>query len=160
MSHPWKNTRIGNLEVLSLDDYIDKYCENGHKIHSAQRDTLGSVNGQNEFQDLVLPAKSLRKIVEEAEETPDWILKDLLKAGELTLLDGLAKLSGKTTFVMHGLKAIRDGEPFLGEATKRARILYLCEQGNNFKEAITDAGLNLDDEGFKVVQWRDVRDID
>jgi len=159
MDHPWKNTRLGNLEVLSLDDYIEKYSTNGHKIHSAQRDTTGSVVGQNEFLEVTLPAKTLRDIVQEAEETPDWILQDILKAGELTLLDGRAKLSGKTTLVMHGLKAVREGEPFLGDMTRRARILYLCEQGNNFKEAIEDAELDLDDYGFKVVQWRDTHDI-
>src|SRR5215203_7116066 len=159
MDHPWKNTRLGNLEVLSLDDYIEKYSRNGHAIHSAQRDTTGSVVGQNEFLEVPLPAKTLRDIVQEAEETPDWILQDILKAGELTLLDGRAKLSGKTTLVMHGLKAVRQGEPFLGDMTRRARILYLCEQGNNFKEAIEDAELDLDDYGFKVVQWRDTHDI-
>jgi hypothetical protein len=70
---------------------------------------------------------------------------------------GLAKYSGKTTLVMHMLKAVRTGDPFLGEPTKEARILYLTEQGNNFKEAIESAGLDLDDEGFVVVQHRDVR---
>ena len=146
---PWKHTRIGNLEDLSPEEYQRKYCGNGHKTLSDQRDTRGSVIGQKEPGGLILHVKSLRDIVEEAEESPDWIIKDILKAGELTLLDGMAKLSGKTTFVMLSLKAIRDGEPFLGDATKRARILYLCEQGNNFKEAIEDAGLNLDDEGFQ-----------
>jgi DNA polymerase I len=157
---PWKHTRIANLEDLSPEEYQTKYCGNGHKTLSDQRDSRGSILGQKETDGLILPVKSLRDIVEEAEESPDWIIKDILKAGELTLLDGMAKLSGKTTFVMHSLKAIRDGEPFLGDATKRARILYLCEQGNNFKEAIEDAGLNIDDEGFKVVQWRDVTDVD
>jgi hypothetical protein len=157
---PWKHTRIGNLEDLSPKEYQTKYCENGHKTLSDQRDNRGSTVGQKETRGLILPVKSLRDIVEEAEESPDWIIKDILKAGELTLLDGMAKLSGKTTFVMHSLKAIRDGEPFLGDATKKARILYLCEQGNNFKEAIEDAELNIDDEGFKVVQWRDVTDVD
>jgi DNA polymerase-1 len=109
--------------------------------------------GENEF----LPVKSLREIVAEAEEDPDWIVKDLLKKGELTDLSGLAKYSGKTTLVMHMLKAVRSGDPFLGEPTRQAKVLYLTEQGNNFKEAIEDATLDLDDDGFAVVQHRDVR---
>ena len=55
--------------------------------------------------------------------TPDFIIKNLLKKGELTDLSGLAKYSGKTTLVMHALKAVRTGEVFLGEPTKEARIL-------------------------------------
>jgi putative DNA primase/helicase len=104
-----------------------------------------------------LPVKSLREVVAEAEETPDFIVKALLKKGELTDLSGLAKYSGKTTLVMHMLKAVRTGDLFVGEPTKEARILYLTEQGNNFKEAIENAALDLDDDGFVVVQHRDVR---
>src|SRR5215218_801050 len=115
--------------------------------------TKESEFGEKEF----LPVKSLREIVAEAEETPDFIVKDLLKEGELADLSGLAKYSGKTTLVMHVLKAVRTGDLFLGEPTKEARILYLTEQGNNFKEAIENAGLGLDDDGFVVVQHRDVR---
>ena len=104
-----------------------------------------------------LPVKSLREVVAEAEENPKFIVKDLLKKGELTDLSGLAKYSGKTTLVMHLLKAVRSGDPFLGEPTKQASVLYLTEQGNNFKEAIEEASLDLDDDGFVVVQHRDVR---
>jgi hypothetical protein len=116
--------------------------------------TKGSEFGEDEF----LPVKSLREVVAEAEEAPDWIVKDLLKKGELTDLSGLAKYSGKTTLVMHMLKGVRAGDLFLGESTKQARVLYLSEQGNNFKEAVEDAGFDLDDDGFAVVQHRDVRD--
>lgn len=104
-----------------------------------------------------LPVRSLREIVSSAEETPDWIVKGLLKEGELTDFAGLAKFSGKTTFAMHALKAMRTGDLFLGEPVKEARVLYLSEQGNNFGQAIEDAGLGLDDDGFAVVQHRDVR---
>src|SRR5215211_1738313 len=115
--------------------------------------TIESEFGEKEF----LPVKSLREVVAEAEETTDFIVKNLLKKGELTDLSGLAKYSGNTTFIMHALKAVRDGDLFLGEPTKEARILYLTEQGNNFKEAIENAALDLDDDGFVVVQHRDVR---
>jgi len=115
--------------------------------------TIESGFGEKEL----LPVKSLREVVAEAEETPDFIVKGLLKKGELTDLSGLAKYSGKTTLVMHMLKAVRIGDPFLGEPVKEARILYLTEQGNNFKEAIENAALDLDDDGFVVVQHRDVR---
>ena len=74
---PWKHTRIGNLEDLSPEDHQTKYCENGHKILSDQRDTRGSIVGQKEMGGLNLPVKSLRDIVEEAEESPDWIIKDI-----------------------------------------------------------------------------------
>ena len=116
--------------------------------------TKESEFGENEY----LPVKSLREVVAEAEEAPDFIVKDLLKRGELTDLSGLAKYSGKTTLVMHLLKAVRTRDQFLGEPTKQASVLYLTEQGNNFREAIQNASLDLDDDGFVVVQHRDVRD--
>ncbi len=103
-----------------------------------------------------LPVKSLREIVEEAEEVPDFTVKGLVKKGELTVLAGLAKFAGKTTLVMFMLKAVRAEDPFLDEPTKKAGILYCTEQGNNFKEAIEQADLDLDDEGFRVIQHRDV----
>jgi hypothetical protein len=115
--------------------------------------TIESGFGENES----LPVKSLREVIAEAEEAPEFIVNNLLKKGELTDLSGLAKYSGKTTLVMHMLKAVRAGDLFLGEPTKVARILYLTEQGNNFKEVIEHAGLDLDDDGFVVVQHRDVR---
>jgi DNA polymerase-1 len=115
--------------------------------------TKGSEFGEKEL----LPVKSLREVVTEAEVTPDFIIKDLLKKGELTDLSGLAKYSGKTTLILHALKAVRAGDLFLGEPTKEARILYITEQANNFKEAIVKAALDLDDDGFMVVQHRDVR---
>jgi DNA polymerase-1 len=115
--------------------------------------TIESEFGEKKF----LPVKTLREVVAEAEETPEFIVKDVLKKGELTDLSGLAKYSGKTTLVMHMLEAVRAGDLFLGEPTKKARILYLTEQGNNFKEAIEKAALDLDDDGFVVVQHRDVR---
>jgi hypothetical protein len=48
--------------------------------------TKESEFGENEF----LPVKSLREVVAEAEETPEFIVKNLLKKGELTDLSGLA----------------------------------------------------------------------
>jgi hypothetical protein len=109
--------------------------------------------GEKEF----LPVKLLREVVAEAEEVPDFMVNNLLKKGELTDLSGLAKYSGKTTLIMHALKSVRTRDVFLGEPTKEARILYLTEQGNNFREAIENAGLDLDDDGFVVIQHRDVR---
>jgi len=53
---------------------------------------------------------------------------------------------------------VRVGDLFLGEPTKQGRVLYLSEQGNNFKEAIEGASLDPDDDGFVVVQHRDIRD--
>lgn len=155
-----KILEIPNLpEKGDLTDWIDAGGSRGEfdrLVSETPRFVLPAIEqefGENVF----LPVKSLRDVVAEAEEVPDFIVKDLLRKGELTDLSGLAKYSGKTTFAMHAFKAVRAGDLFLGEPTKRARILYLTEQGNNFKEAIENAGLDLDDDGFVVVQHRDVR---
>jgi hypothetical protein len=151
----WKKSLIGNLKVYTPEEF--RNTRNGHEMLS---DHIGDTRWSESILGGSLPSKSLRQILTEAGEKVNWVVSDLLVEGEHTLLDGLAKFSGKTTLVMHLLAAVRAGEPFLGEPTRKLRVLYLTEQGNTFREAILDAGLDPDDDGFQVVQWRDVSDID
>ena len=105
----------------------------------------------------VLPTISLRELTQEAEAKDEYFAYPLLKRGELTLLVGEAKFSGKTTLMFCALKTVLEREPFLGEETKFAKILYLSEQGNNLSRAVESSKINTDDEeSFRVVQFKDV----
>ena len=108
--------------------------------------------GQNEL----LPLKTPKDIIEAAKDSTDWIVEGLLGPGEITDLAGKAKLSGKTTFITHMLNAVIKGEQFIGLATRKAKVLYLTEQGNNFANALKKSGLANARDGLRIVQYRDL----
>src|SRR5215210_3349917 len=47
------------------------------------------------------------------DNSQEWLCPLFMKAGEITLIGGEAKKSGKTTLLMHVLKAVHDGVPFM-----------------------------------------------
>src|SRR5215203_729017 len=113
--------------------------------------------GPRGFEENLLPTVSLKEVTEEAKETSEYYAYPLFRAGELTLLVGEAKFSGKTTLAFSALKTVLEGEPFLGEETKFTKVLYLSEQGNNLSRAVGTSKINLNDEdSFRVVRFRDV----
>jgi len=60
----------------------------------------------------------------------------------LTGLDGIQKLSGKTTLLLAGIKAMLDGKDFLGRPTKKVRVLLVSEQNpGTLNPQLNDAGL-------------------
>lgn len=113
---------------------------------------IGSGFGQNEL----LPLKTPRDVVNAAKDSTDWIVEGLLAPGEITDLAGTAKLSGKTTFVTHMLASVVRGEKFMGFATRKAKVLYLTEQGNNFANALKKSSLVEAGEALRIVQYRDL----
>jgi DNA polymerase I-like protein with 3'-5' exonuclease and polymerase domains len=84
-----------------------------------------------------------------------WICPMFMRAGEITLLAGASKRSGKTTLIMHMLKAIQAGEEFMGMGTVPTGALVLTEQGNNILEATTKAGIK-DDDRILITPYKDV----
>lgn len=63
---------------------------------------------------------------------------------------------GKTTFACCGISAAARGDTHAGLETSPAKYLYLTEQGNNFSEAIEDAGLMEHPDAMRIVQYKDV----
>ena len=116
---------------------------------------IGEGFGPNES----LPVKTVAEVMAESGDGPDWAVESLLAKGNVTDLSGEAKFGGKTTFAMHMMACVRRGEPFLGLLTTKATVLYMTEQGNNFVEALRKARLHRDNEGFFVVQHKDVRGV-
>ena len=60
-------------------------------------------------------------------ERPDWRVTGLVAAGALTELDASVK-AGKTTLVLHLLRASLSGTDFLGLATSYSPVLFLTEE--------------------------------
>src|SRR5215203_249748 len=105
----------------------------------------------------LLPTVSLKDITEEAAENQDFFVYPLFRKGTLVLFVGAPKLSGKTTLLFCAMKAMFDGEPFLGDPTHKAKVLYLSEQGNDLVRAMQTSGIDIEDaESIQVVQYRDI----
>jgi AAA domain-containing protein/bifunctional DNA primase/polymerase-like protein len=75
--------------------------------------------------------------------SPDWLVRlGLAAIGSITEIDGKIKAAGKTTLILWMVRAVLDGAAFLGEPTRRARVLYVTEQSRQtFMDSLRLAGL-------------------
>jgi hypothetical protein len=131
---------------------------NGHgRGLEAVSDYPNTVQGEFGENKSTLPLKTVAEIISEAGEGPPWLIDDLVARGGLTDCAGLAKKGGKTTFWLHGIGASARGEDHAGFATAPGtRYIYLTEQGNNFADALREAGLEECPENIRIVQFKDV----
>jgi len=84
---------------------------------------------------------SLAELGESTLSDPDWIVHGLVAPGLLTSLTAAHK-TGKTAFILSLCKAVSEGTPFLGLATRRARVIYLSEEAKqSFRRATERASL-------------------
>ena len=84
----------------------------------------------------------------------EWILRPYIAAGAITEISGKAKAAGKSTLLLHMVRAILDGAPFLEGTTTKGPVLYLTEEGTaTLKPALERVGLLRDD--LYILQWRD-----
>ena len=91
-----------------------------------------------------------------------WIVDKLVPGGgSLIQITGAPKGSGKTTFVLAALAAVREGDDFLGGPTISTPIVFLSEQsrGNFEAEYLGPAGL-MGDDGFHVLYRWETRHFD
>jgi DNA polymerase I-like protein with 3'-5' exonuclease and polymerase domains len=91
----------------------------------------------------------------EAEDRDGWLCPLFLRIGDITILAGEAKRSGKTTLYLHMLKCVHDGKPFMGMPTRKSGALVLTEQGTNILEAAHKAGIGENDEIYFAL-YRDL----
>jgi hypothetical protein len=84
---------------------------------------------------------------------PDWILCPGFSAiGAITEIDGKIKAAGKTTLILHAIRAILEGGDFLGQPTRRVKVVYITEQSRQtFMDALRMAGLAGRGEEFRIL---------
>jgi hypothetical protein len=91
-----------------------------------------------------------------ATEVP-WIAPPWVASGCITLLDGKVKAAGKTTFTAALVRAVLDGDEFLGQLTKRTPVVWLTEQSpTSFGQVLRRAGLEQRHD-LLVLSWHDTR---
>lgn len=67
---------------------------------------------------------SLAELIQEPQESEDWIIEELLAAG-LHLLVGAPKIGKSWMSLAMGI-SVAQGDPFLGFATRKGDVLYLA----------------------------------
>ena len=107
-----------------------------------------SVNGRFRF-------VSARELVTDEPPDVEYPIRALGAAcGSICEIDGKPKASGKTTFLMHALRAMLDGVEFLGQTTIRGPAALLTEQSRP-SIAPTLRAHGLDRDELRVLTWPD-----
>lgn len=85
--------------------------------------------------------RSTKELFAAGDPKVEWLVPRFLPAESLISFQGRAK-SGKSTFIFHMLKALTQGESFLGSKLEPIKVVYLSEQSRPaFKQQLHDAGL-------------------
>jgi AAA domain-containing protein len=86
-------------------------------------------------------------------EPLEYVARLIAARGMLTLVDGAPKTAGKTNLILHGIRAVRQQEPFLAHATKQVSVLLVTEENaRTITLALERVGL-LATDGFYIVPW-------
>jgi AAA domain len=89
-----------------------------------------------------LPFMTAAELAASTPEHIEWVVRPWIASGAVTMVIGKVKAAGKTTLLTLMARAAIKGEPFMGELTKKTRVVYLCEQPTvSFKQALKRAGL-------------------
>jgi len=106
-----------------------------------------------------LPFKTGREIADSTPVVTEWLAYPWFPRGVLIEVSGKIKIAGKTTWIAHAAGKILDGAAFMGESTKKTKVLYLTEQPpNSFRRVLRDANLERDD--IKVLYWHEARSME
>lgn len=87
------------------------------------------------------------QVAERTPETVTWIAPPFVAAGAITEMSGKIKLAGKTTLATHLVRAVLEGDDFLGQQTTKSPVVYLTEQSaGTFRVALERANLLSQEE--------------
>ena len=146
--------------IYPMDDVINMKTGEFAPKKGLTPSSSSSSHPTYEHDDDDLPALTIEEFLTESPSSYDWVVEGLVGKGAISKLAGQAKYSGKTTLLSHMASNVLEGTPFLGRATTQSKILYLTEQGRNFREALANAGLDdLSVQGFHIVPIDRVFDL-
>ena len=76
----------------------------------------------------------------------EWLLRPLFAPGAVTMVTGVPKDAGKTTFLLHAANALVRGESFLDEPGRDPRgVVYVSEETKTIRRAADRVGLPRSD---------------
>jgi hypothetical protein len=143
-----------SLEPDDIDEWLRSVSHEGvlpgletPEIHSSEGDVPAKEGNGLRF-------RSAREICASVSEQIAFAAP-YLAFGAITELDGKPKAAGKTTFVLAMIRAMLDGEPFLGHPTVPGPAVMLTEQPPaSLRAALVRAGLD-DRDDFLLLSWAD-----
>ena len=113
--------------------------------------------GGGETAGRIVPYRTPLEIAASTSEHPDWLIRGYVALGAITELDGKIKSSGKTTLILDAIRAILDGDAWLGQPTMTTKVTYLSEQTPGpFREALARANLLGRGSELRIVFRADV----
>jgi len=121
-----------------------------HVLLDSACETLSALRGaRSKKSDLVV--YTAPQVIGLSEQATEYVVYPLAVRGMLALVDGHAKLAGKTTLVMSGVRAELRNDIFLNRATKRVPVLLVSEENpRTLRLALERAGL-AEERDFHVV---------
>jgi RecA-family ATPase len=158
--HDYRQHTIDRAVSGLSETYSRPNCRAGAK----GTDTLNNEEDIHSFdpksvvsnESISLPFRSAKQIAEEVPAETPWTVKPWFAEQTITEVSGQIKRSGKTTFLAACARKVVAGEKFLGQSTKRTKVLYLTEQGpTSFRRVIKGARLE-DQEDFQALYLQDV----
>lgn len=125
------------------------------KAHATENDSAAPREGVPA--ETILPFRTAAEVAALGSVAVPWIASPWVASGCITLLDGKVKAAGKTTFTGALVRAVLDGDEFLGWHTKPTRVVWLTEQSpTSFQQVLRRAGLEQR-EDLLVLSWHDTR---
>ena len=89
----------------------------------------------------------------------DHLAYPVATRGLLTVVDGMVKLSGKTTLCLAAASAALKGQTFLGHATQRVRVLLVSEENpRTLNLALQRSGLTVETD-FYILPWPSIAGV-
>ena len=103
-----------------------------------------------------LPFQTARELANDTHSKMEWMVKGLAGQGLITEVDGKIKAAGKTTWLSHMVRAMREGKPFMDLATTKTKVVWLTEQtAQTFRTVLEKSGLT-DWNDLHILRWHDV----
>ena len=95
--------------------------------------------------------------MEAAPEGPEWVARPWVAVTAVTEVAGKAKAAGKTTWLIHLIRSVLNGEPFLDQPTMQTPVVYLTEEKpGTLTEALKRAGLAERDD-LHFLMWHETK---
>ena len=108
------------IEIVAATPMFDTAEQPPDPFRSHSRPYIGG-NGNG------LPFRPLGVALADAPEEPDWTVQGMVARTLVTALGGRPKV-GKSTLLFGLLRAVANGEAFLGQSTEQTRALLLTEE--------------------------------
>jgi len=147
---------LPDADVRKIARSVARYAPEPESMQLLTRNGSNGAHAEGPPADRGLRFYGPRELAGLTLEVPDWLVRGILAVQSITEIDGKIKAAGKTTFLLAMVRALLDGQPFLGQPTRRCTVIYITEQQRQpFMDALRRAGLADRDESQLAILFRE-----